>query len=66
MERDQDGHDLTQRQRGGTLPWALLRLKQTLLVEGGKVLAEVIAIAEQSNELQLARRDPLSSTLSNC
>ena len=59
MEIDQDGHDLTERQRGGTRPLALPCLKQALRVEGFKVLAEVIDIAEHSHELQLAHRDPL-------
>jgi len=58
-EIDQDGHDLTERQRGGTRPLVLPRLKQALRVEGFKVLAKVIDIAEHSNELKLAHRGPL-------
>ena len=58
MAIDQDSHDLTKRQRRGTGPLTLPCLKQALMVDRFKVLAEVINIAEHSNELKLAHRDP--------
>ena len=51
MKIDQDGQNLPERQRRGTGPLALPGWQQALLVDGRKVLAEVIDIAEHSNEL---------------
>jgi hypothetical protein len=59
VEMDEDGHDLTQAQRGLALAVALAGLEQMTRINWDKRLTEIVDIAEYSDELQLAHRNPL-------
>jgi hypothetical protein len=59
VEIDEKRHDLAQRKCCPSLAVALASLDQMPHIHRGKSLAEIVNIAEHSNELQLAHRNPL-------